>query len=276
MFYKEEKNGTVIYKSTVLDGVRHGFSTRLGGVSSGPAAGLNMGYERGDSEENVNENRRIFAAACGIPEGSFAGMHVFASAKQIHSCRVEYVTAETAAGDFACDGFVTDRAGVPLAVKSADCVPILLYDGGAGVAAAVHAGWRGTAGGIASVAVARMCTLGAEPQRIRAAIGPAVCGGCFAVGEDFAEQFSALSESSPDEITREHSARLADEFIVRGADGRLHCDLCSVNARLLSLAGVSPSHIDRADICTKEHKDEFWSHRRDGDARGVMAAAIML
>lgn len=276
MFYKKEINGTVIYRSTLLDGVCHGFSTRLGGVSAGAVAGLNMGYDRGDDRESVDENRRIFARACGISERSFVGAQVFVSAKQIHSCRVEYAERERAQGGSECDGFVTGEVGLPLAVKTADCVPILLYDGEARVAAAIHAGWRGTASGIVSVAVGKMCAIGAERRRIRAAIGPAICGECFVVGEDFKEQFSALAESSPDEITRENSARIADKFVVRGGDGRLRCDLCAVNARLLALAGVSPSLIDRADICTKEHENEFWSHRRDGSSRGVMAAAIML
>ncbi len=275
MFYKEEKCGTVIYRSTLLDGVVHGFSTRIGGVSAGcDAAGLNMGYERGDTESSVDENRRIFAEACGISEDRFVGRRVFASAKQVHSCRIEYAVPSTAGSDFVCDGFVTDIHGVPIAVKTADCVPILLYESGAEVAAAVHAGWRGTARGIAAVAVERMCRLGAMRSRIRAAIGPSICASCFVVGEDFADSFRELASQSPHMRMRIGAESMTDDFIRRGEDGALHCDLQSVNERLLTLVGVR--HIDRADICTKEHPDEFWSHRRDGGARGVMAAAIML
>lgn len=276
MFYREEKNGVVIYKSTMLRGVRHGFGTRIGGVSTGATSSLNLGYDRGDAEGTVNENRRRLAAACGVGEEHFVGDSVFVSAKQIHSARIEYVTPSTAGGEFACDGFVTDTAGVPIAVKMADCVPILLYEGGAGVAAAVHAGWRGTASGIAAIAVERMCRLGAKRSRIMAAIGPSICGNCFVVGEDFEEQFRALAAASPHSRVRAGSAEIAGEFITRGEDGRLRCDLQSVNERMLAAAGVVTVDVAGGDVCTYEHRDEFYSHRRDGAARGVMAAVIML
>lgn len=274
MFYKTEKHGVVIYKSTLLDGVRHGFSTRLGGISTGACESLNLGYERGDDEATVNENRRRFVRACGIPDKNGAGSSVFVSAKQIHSSRIEYVTPSHSSGDLSCDGFVTDAVGMPIAVKSADCVPILFYEAGAGVAAAVHAGWRGTARGIAAVAVERMCRLGANRKRIRAAIGPSVCGECFVVGEDFEEQFRTLAAASPHFKMRVGADSMANDFITRGGDGRLRCDLQSINERLLLMAGVAA--VDRADICTVERPEEFWSHRRCGTSRGVMAAVIML
>lgn len=274
MFYREEKNGVVIYRSTLLDGVRHGFSTRIGGVSEGETSALNVGYDRGDDNDTVNENRRRLAAACGICRRRFICGRVFVSARQTHSARIEYVTPSTAKADYVCDGFVTDTPGVPIAVKTADCVPILLYESGAGVAAAVHAGWRGTARGIAAVAVERMCRLGAKRDRIRAAIGPAICGDCFVVGEDFAEQFDALASSSPHYRVRLASSALTEEFVRRGDDGRLRCDLRAVNARVLSYVGVSET--DVSTLCTMENGDEFYSHRRDGTKRGVMAAVIML
>lgn len=274
MFYKEEKNGTVIYKSTLLDRVRHGFSTRLGGGSFGATASLNMGYGRGDTDMTVNGNRRIFASACGMESGRVDGDGVLVTAEQIHSCRIEYVVASTSGDSFSCDGFVTDMAGVPIAVKTADCVPILLWEGGAGVAAAVHAGWRGTARGIAAVAVERMCRLGAKRSRIKAAIGPSICRDCFVVGEDFEDQFRSLASTSPHFKMRIGADGMATDFIVRREDGRLHCDLQAINERLLTMAGVAA--VDRADICTTEHPEEFYSHRRDGAARGVMASAIML
>ncbi len=271
MFYKEEKNGTVIYKSTLLH-VRHGFSTRVGGGSDGEVPGLNLGYCRGNSMCTVNENRRIFAEVCGVTE--HLERHVFATAKQIHSARVEYVTATTADADFVADGFVTDIPGVPIGVKCADCVPILLYEAGAGVAAAVHAGWRGTASGIAAVAVERMCRLGAVRSRIRAAIGPSICSRCFTVGEDFKDEFRTLAARSPHPKMRIGAEDMINLYISRGDDGRLRCSLQSVNERLLEMAGIGA--VDRADICTFENEGEFWSHRRDGEKRGVTGALIAL
>lgn len=273
MFYREESGGVVVYKSTMLDGVRHGFGTRIGGISSGALGTLNVGYDRGDAAETVNENRKRLASACGICRCRFAGERVFASAKQVHSSRVEYVTPSNLADDFVCDGFVTDLRHVPMAVKTADCVPILLYESGAGVAAAVHAGWRGTAAGIAAVAVERMCRLGAKRDRIIAAIGPSICGSCFTVGEDFAAQFRELSLSSPHRRVRIAAETLA-ELIVRSDDGRLRCDLRTVNGHILASTGVT--RVDVADICTYERPDEFYSHRRDGVERGVMGSVIML
>ena len=273
MFERIEKNGTVIYKSTLLSGVAHGFSTRLGGVSSGDTASLNVGYDRGDDDGTVNENRRILAAACGIEP---VGSHVLVSASQVHSARIEYVTPSTVTSDFVCDGFLTDMPRIPIMVKTADCVPILLWESGAGVAAAVHAGWRGTARGIAGFAVQRMCELGAKRDRIRAAIGPCICPDCFEVSDDFGEQFRSLASTSPNYKMRVAADGMITDFIVRGGDGVLHCDLVSINERLLVLSGVHARNVDCARICTKEHPDEFYSHRRDGAARGVMGAAIML
>ena len=281
MFRKVRRNGVVFYVSTLLEGTKHGFSTRIGGVSEGDLASLNLGYGRGDSDDTVNKNRRLFAAACGIDEGEYIVNSVFVSAQQVHSARIEYVTPSNKDSDFVCDGFVTDIPRIPIAVKTADCVPILLYEGGAGVAAAVHAGWRGTASGIVGVAVQRMCDLGANRDRIRAAIGPSICADCFEVSDDFIEEFRSLELSSPCRYVRAAADAIADEFIVRydgdeNGDGKLHCDLTSVNERILLLSGVRARNIDKASLCTKESSCRFYSHRRSGPARGVMGAVIMV
>lgn len=270
MFEKIEKNGVAIYRSTILEDAAHGFSTREGGVSTGALRSLNVGEGRGDDDGRVAENRARFARACGF------GDRRVIFARQIHSPRIEYVTPSNADADFECDGFLTDAPGVPIAVKSADCVPILLYEPDAGVAAAVHAGWRGTAAGIAGVAVERMCRLGAKRDRIRAAIGPSICAGCFEVGDDFPDRFADIASTSPHHRMRVGAAGMISDFISRGGDGVLRCDLQSINERLLVLCGVHQRCIDVAGICTKERGGEFYSHRRDGDARGVMASAIMI
>lgn len=276
MFRKVRRGGVVFYVSTMLENVTHGFSTRIGGISEGELSSLNLGYGRGDGDETVNHNRRLFAAACGIGDGDTVEGRVFVSAEQIHSARIEYVTPSNKAGDFVCDGLVTDIPRIPIAVKTADCVPILLYEGGAGVAAAVHAGWRGTASGIAGAAVQRMCDLGANRDRIRAAIGPCICADCFEVGDDFPDAFRALADESPSMRVRAAADAIVDEFIVRRDDGRLHCDLATINERILLLSGVRARNIDKAALCTKESACRFYSHRRSGPARGVMASVIMV
>ena len=103
-------------------------------------------------------------------------------ARQRHSDRVLYVTGE---GDYTCDGFITDRPGVAIAVKTADCTPVLMHDAKAGAAAAVHAGWRGTAARIVLRAYEKMLSFGASADSIRIAIGPSVCFDCYEVEEDF-------------------------------------------------------------------------------------------
>ncbi|MBR5453636.1 MAG: laccase domain-containing protein, partial [Clostridia bacterium] len=141
---------------------KHGFSTRVGGVSTLPhTASLNLGYYRGDERETVIENLRRFSSAVDIP------LEDFVSVTQIHSSDVRYTTEKDRGGgifykaDYECDGYVTDRQGVALCVKTADCVPIL-FSSGDGIVGAVHAGWRGTARSIAAVCVERMVSLGAR------------------------------------------------------------------------------------------------------------------
>ncbi len=238
----------------------HGFSTRIGGVSTLPhVASLNFTDSTGDSPENVARNYEIFLSALGLDPATRVSAH------QIHSTRVRYVTEADAGRVFDdCDGFVTDRQEVTLAVKTADCVPILFCDEAAGVIAAVHAGWRGTAGGIAPIAVEKMLGLGATLAGIRVAIGPCIHDCCFQVQEDFAEAVTAI-----------RGAEFAKAHIRRGVAG-IYADLVGMNLALLGEAGLSPDQIDVAPHCTCCDPARFHSHRATHGRRGVMAAAIGL
>ncbi len=259
MFYLNNR-GAMIFSASDAIRVPHGFSTRSGGVSTlAHLASLNFTTTTGDSEENVAENFRIFLSALGLEPTSRVSSH------QIHSTKIRYVTPADGGVVFDdCDGFVTDQRGVTLVVKSADCVPILLADERAGVIAAVHAGWRGTVGGIAPNVVKEMLKLGASLDEIRVAIGPCIHDCCFEVQQDFVDAVTAMV-----------GAAFADAHIHRRGDSR-YADLVGMNVALLQEAGIAPEQIDVSSDCTCCLPDLYHSHRATGGKRGVSAAAIGL
>ncbi len=250
---------------TAAGGVAHGFSTREGGVSEGIYASLNLGLNRGDAREKVLENYRRFTAAIG------ADYDGIVCAKQVHGDTVRAVTTADRGkgihvpGDFEADGLVTDVPGLCLAVFTADCLPILLYDPVRRVAAAVHAGWRGTAMGIAGRAVEKMTDgYGCRPGDILAAIGPGISLCCFETDEDV-----------PNAMTEAMGAGALRYIQVRD-NGKFHVDLKGMNALRLERAGLTPEHIALSDVCTMCSHDRFWSHRATRGQRGSMAAMIQL
>ena len=158
-------------------------------------------------------------------------------------------------------------AGTALGVRIADCVPILLADPGAGVIAAVHAGWRGTVGNIVGKTVQKMCFLGASAEDIRAAIGPHISMANYEVGEEVAKEvLRAVGEQS---LTFDH---------LRSSDtpGKFLCGLGAVNKTLLLQAGLREEHIDLSTECTFADSELFYSHRRMGEKRGTMMGIIAI
>ncbi len=267
MFCENERNGVKFFTSDKIS-ARHGFSTRVGGVSTLPhTRSLNLGYHRGDDKTTVLKNLRLFSGAIDMP------LEAFVSVTQIHSREVRIVGEdERGAGifyraDFECDGYVTREPNVALCVKIADCVPILFSDAEAGVIGAVHAGWRGTAAGIAAECVEKMCSLGADRQRITAAIGPSICGECYEVDEPFYEQFHDMA-----------GCEITEKFVLpdREKSGKYKVDLKAVNREMLLMAGMREENIDVTDLCTACREDLFYSHRKSGGERGSLCAAIML
>lgn len=261
-FYVNRSGALEYLASDLLDGAAHCFSTRLGGVSGGHLASLNLGTHRGDTPENVRENYRILGNAVGFsPEQT-----VFT--KQVHSDIVERVGKNDCGRGLLrevenpCDGLITDEPGVALTVFSADCTPILLFDPVKRAVGAVHAGWRGTASGIAARAVEKMrAELGCEPKNIRAAIGPCIAQCCFETDADVPEAMRAALGSA------------AEEYI-RPAGEKYYVNLKALNTVWLGRAGVR--QIDVSADCTACRPERFWSHRRVGNRRGSLAAVIML
>ena len=263
MFTQHTDNSITYLRSQALEGVAHGFSTRLGGVSPAPWDSLNLGVGRGDTMENVQENYRRFCAVLGMDDRRAV------LSKQIHEDVVRHVTeADAGKGLYrdrdysSVDGMVTDVPHLPLVVFSADCNVILLYDPVGRAIGACHAGWRGTALGIAKKTAQEMVRLfGCNPANIRAAIGPAIGQCCFETDEDVP---IALREALGAEV----------EPYITWNGTKYHIDLKAVNALWLRKAGVEK--IDICDHCTACRPDLYWSHRKMGNARGAQIAMIAL
>lgn len=247
-------------------GVVHGFSTRLGGVSSRDfCAGLNLGYNRDDDPGCVRENFRQFCAAIGA---DYSGV---IKTRQVHRDHVQPVTAADRGMDliapapWEADGLVTNVPGLCLTVFSADCVPVLLHDPVRRCIAAVHSGWRGTALSIAVRAVEQMTAdYGCAPGHILAAIGPSISACCFETHADV-----------PDEMTAALGP-LAAPCIHPLPGGKFRVDLKGIIQTTLLHAGLDPTHIHVSHHCTTCRPDLYWSHRRLGNRRGSMAAMIQL
>ena len=248
-----------------VEGVRHGFSTRLGGVSKGTYAAMNLSFTRGDDAAAVRENFDRFCAAIGVNADD-----VVISA-QTHTANVKIVTAAdrgrgiTREKEYTdVDGLITNEAGVVMCTQYADCVPLFFVDPVKRVVATSHAGWRGTAAGIAAVTVRRMVEeFGCCAADILAGIGPSIGHCCFEVDSPVYDAFCKVEVFD-------------DTCYTDNGGGKYHIDLWQVNRRWLLAAGVLPAHITVTDLCTRCHPDLFWSHRKTGDARGSLAAFIAL
>jgi len=250
---------------TAAGGVIHGFATRLGGVSTGDFAQLNLSLTRLDDPACVRENYRRFCAVLGTSPDRLV------LTKQVHTDTVRVARREDLRPDlfspipYEADGLVTDDPALSLICYYADCIPIFLYDPCRGAIAAVHSGWRGTALGIVERAAEKMITLyGCRPEDMLAAIGPGIGPCCFETHTDV-----------PDAMT----AALGDAVLpcIRPLpNGKFSVDLKGVNALRLRRIGLLPGHIETLDICTACRPDLYWSHRRLGDRRGNQGAIIRL
>lgn len=261
-FIRNVFKNLVYYTSPALTaaGARHMFCTRLGGVSEGHLESLNFGLSLGDERERVYENYRIAMAALE------SDVRDLVLTRQVHEDHVRVVTRADTGNLFhptpeGADGLAS-ADDVTLGAFYADCVVMLLFDPVAGVSAAVHAGWRGTAKGIARRAVEAMAALGARPEDIRAGVGPAIGRCCFETDADVPEAIAAAFGVA------------ADGYIER-AGSKYHVDLKGLNAMTLGQSGLVPEHVDVCRVCTMCTPEEFWSHRLTKGKRGVHGAFIV-
>lgn len=262
MSFKLSSNHDVQYLTCDAISAVHAFSTRFGGVSEGYFGAMDLSYTRCDSHEAVVENHRRFADAVGYPTDRLV------STRQVHGDIIR-IASESDCGkaargelDYECDGLMTDIPGLPLMILTADCCPVLLYDPVRNVVAAVHAGWRGTALGIAGKAVREMSAVyGCKPENIIAAIGPCISKCCFETDSDVPEAMETGLGSD------------AEKYITRSGS-KYHVDIKGINAEFLRRAGVNSIHI--TDECTACNTERYFSHRKMGDKRGSLASVIML
>lgn len=234
-------NAVEVIRSAALAELRHGFLGRRGGVSAGIHAGLNVGLGSDDDRAAILENRRRAVAAVA-PGAALVTLH------QVHSPDAVAVTAPFA--DEArphADALVTDRPGLLLGILTADCVPVLLADGEAGVVGAAHAGWKGAFGGVVAATVAAMEALGARARRIRAAIGPCIGRASYEVDEAFFRRFVADDPAN-------------ERFFLDGRAEHHQFDIEAYVAARLFAAGVR--HVDALGLDTYADEERFFSFRR--------------
>lgn len=254
-------NGVVSYVSPLLRecGVPHAFSTRLGGVSAGPFASLNLGNPNGcpvqDEPANINTNYQRLLQAVGCASHRLLRVH------QVHG-RAVVVVDNGFCNSAQADALVSRQPNAVVSVRVADCAPILIASSDGRTVAAVHAGWRGVVANVLGAAIDAMLRTDAHlrPADLVLAIGPCISLEAMEVGPEVLAEFEqAFGPGAP---------------IRRRGDGKGHVDMRAA-LRLAALqAGLPSGQIDSRDLCTHLREDEFFSHRREGGVTGRMAALI--
>ena len=270
VFHIQERDGVCFltvpaFEETGL--VRHAFSTRVGGVSRGRYARMNLSFGNGDRPEDARENFRRFFAAVGSDETRAV------LSRQEHTDHIRTVTAADAGKGIvrerdytAVDGMITNLPRLPLVTLYADCVPLLFLDPVKRAVASVHSGWRGTVRQIGRRAVEAMQTeYGSDPADILAAILPCIGSCCYEVDQPVYHAFSEVD-----------CINAADVLTPAGIPGRYMLDLPKANQQILLAAGITEGHLTVSDVCTCCNADTLHSHRATGGMRGNLAAMIEL
>ena len=249
------------------DMVKHGFSTRLGGVSTGIYASMNLGQSREDDPEKVQRNYRIIADTIGV------STEWMVCSDQTHTTNVKVVTKEDAGKGLLqpkdyqdIDGLITNVPGLCLVTYYADCVPLLFLDPVQKVIASSHSGWRGTVGHMGEITIQKMQReFGCRPEHILAAIGPSICQDCYEVSEDVIQQFQ---QAFPENIWA--------DLYYRKENGKYQLNLWKANEWILLNSGILPEHLAVTNLCTCCNSDLLFSHRASHGKRGTLAAFLAL
>ncbi|HEX8895791.1 MAG TPA: peptidoglycan editing factor PgeF [Terriglobales bacterium] len=263
----------------------HGFSTRQGGVSTSYGGkSLNLGFTSPDGHQNVESNRALFLEAVGATDED-KGPWPLAQVRQIHSAvthRIDNVIPNAPAGD----GMITNVPGVLLAIKTADCVPVLIADVKQRVVGAFHAGWRGTVARVVEKGVGEMRRqFASSPRDLRAAIGPSIRKCCYSVGAEVRAEFEsqlAYANELFEEVFDSNAIHVKYPllFLNQRAPGHadlgpaIHLDLVAANRRQLEDAGLDPEHISVVEGCSACDTRRFFSHRAEFGKTGRMMSVI--
>jgi hypothetical protein len=247
--------------------VRHGFSTRMGGVSTGYLGTMNLSFTRGDEPENVRENFRRIAKAIGFEPESMV------LTDQTHTTNVRRVTEADRGKGYSIprdyqdiDGLITNVPGLVLATFYADCVPLYFVDPVHAAIGLSHSGWKGTVKQMGQVTLKRMAEeFGTDPADVQAAVGPSICQDCYEVSEDVAMEFQQEFENSADE-----------QLLYRKENGKYQLNLWKANELVLLEAGIRPEHLAITNVCTCCNPELLFSHRASQGKRGNLGAFLEL
>ena len=265
---KNEKDGVVYLTFPLFEkaGIKHGFSTKLGGVSVGDCATMNLSFTRGDDEKAVLENHRRFAKAVGYPVKNVV------LSNQVHETKILRVDEKDCGKGvvresdiIGIDGLITNDKKVVLMTFFADCVPLFFYDPVKKAIGASHSGWRGTVGQIGRKTIEMMVQqYGSDPKDMACVIGPSICQQCYEVSE---EVVSALSCVYAEDQMRQIAEPGREP-------GKYQLDLWAACYETLKEAGVPPKSIQVSGVCTCCHKDLLFSHRATAGKRGNLNGFI--
>lgn len=247
--------------------VRHGFSTRLGGVSEGCFSTLNLGFTRGDAKDAVQENFRRIASAIGV------GCEDMVFSQQTHTANVRVVSEEDRGMGILCpqtyqdvDGLITDVPGICLVTFYADCVPLFFLDPVKKAVGLSHSGWRGTVAKIGQATIGLMQRqFNCDPSDILAAVGPSICQDCYEVSKDVIEKFQENFKSC-----------YWNELFYQKENGKYQLNLWKANEIVLAEAGIKKEHMAVTNVCTHCNSGVLYSHRAAGKHRGSLAAFLAL
>ncbi len=260
------RDGILTVHSQMLnkqEGILHGFTTRMGGVSPAPFDTLNFSFSRADSPENVRENFRLLSNSRGFDYNSLVLVNHEHGNKAIRVNK-----GDCGRGLFKeplphCDGLVTDDPDVTLITIHADCGGIFLYDEEKRAIGLAHSGWKGTLNRMGQRLVETMVNeYGSNPHTVKAALGPCICFDCFEVDESLAEEF--VAEFGCSQIAKP------------GRPGKAYVDIEAALCIQLFEAGIQPSNLSLMHRCTVEESELFYSYRRDGKGTGAMASYLRL
>ncbi len=247
--------------------IKHGFSTRLGGVSSGIYETMNLAFGNGDNPEHVAENYKRISRSIGFkPEDTV-------TTDQVHTTEIRLATAADKGKGIikkrdykGIDGLITKEPGITLATYYADCVPLYFVDTKKHAIGLSHSGWRGTVKRMGRATLEAMEKhFGTKAEDVITLVGPSICMDCYEVSRDVAEAFQ----------NEFNKIQLKDILFDKG-NGKYQLNLWEANRHIFLDAGVKPENIHISQVCTSCNSDLLFSHRASKGKRGTLAAFLML
>lgn len=247
--------------------IKHGFSTRLGGVSEGIYESMNLGFSNGDDPDKVLENYKRISESIGFD------LENIVTSDQVHNTEIRLVTSQdkgkgiiTKRDYQGVDGLITRETGIMLATYYADCVPLYFIDTKNHAIGLSHSGWRGTVKRMGKATIQAMEKhFGSRPEDIITLIGPSICSKCYEVSQDVADAFEM-----------EFKADQLKDILSPKGNGKYQLDLWKANRHIFLDAGIKEENIHKSEVCTCCNSDLLFSHRASKGKRGTLAAFLML